>query len=160
MSKFPVWILICLHVSSRVFQFLFLIKTLQIEKRLLLQLYIFMPKRIYGKDHFHTITQRCSVKALSKRAIFMWQVLFICKWTPRLYEQFLFENKTLETGIYGWHQKICQFYVLSRLHGQFPVCDNFYLPLKNQHASFSANIIVIQKLVNFVHLHEEIKMVT
>ena len=46
-------------------------------------------------------------------------------------EQFLFECKRLETGIYGWRQKNCQFYVFCRLHGQFSVCDNFYLPHKN-----------------------------
>ena len=28
-------------------------------------------------------------------------------------------------------KKNCQFYVLSRLHGQFSVGDNFYLPHKN-----------------------------
>ena len=54
-----------------------------------------------------------------------------------------------------------QFYVLSRsrLHGQFSVCDSFYLPHKNA-SSFSANITVIPKLVNFVHLYEQIKIVT
>ena len=48
-----------------------------------------------------------------------------------LHEQFLFENKRLETGIYRWRQKNYQFYVLSRLNGQFSVCDNFYFPHKN-----------------------------
>ena len=102
-----------------------------------------------------------NLKAPSTRAIFMWQVLFICQYKPRLHEQFLFENKRLETWIYGWNKKNCQFnYVLSRLRGQFSVCDNFYLPHKNYHTSFSANIIVLQKLVNFVHLHEQIKIAT
>ena len=39
--------------------------------------------------------------APSTRAIFMRQVLFICQYTPRLHEQFFFENKRLETWIYG-----------------------------------------------------------
>ena len=63
----------------------------------------------------------------------MWQVLFDNFYLlrkPRLHKHFLFENKRLETGNYGWRQKNCQFYVLSRLHGEFSVCDNFYLPHK------------------------------
>ena len=53
----------------------------------------------------------------------MWQVLFIYQCTLRLHEQFLFENERLETGIYGWHQKNCQFLFICqctpRLHEQF-----------------------------------------
>ena len=35
--------------------------------------------------------------------------IILPKLKPRLHEQFLFKNKRLETGIYGWHQKIANF---------------------------------------------------
>ena len=35
----------------------------------------------------------------------MWQFLFLCQWTPRLHEHYLFENKRLKTGLYGWDKK-------------------------------------------------------
>ena len=37
--------------------------------------------------------------------LIIWHVLFICQWTLRLHEHFLFENKRLETGNYGWWNK-------------------------------------------------------
>ena len=46
--------------------------------------------------------ENCQLWILTTRAIFMWQVLFICQWTLRQHEHFLFENKRLKTGNYGW----------------------------------------------------------